>query len=107
MSNALLGFFKEISEDFLKKSFKKPWRKSFEGAISFQGSKLHFHVGGVEAVVEEVWRMRNDWVSEVPSSHEDLHQTLSEPSSSLAYHRYHRHIRGIIGIRGIRSSLKS
>ena len=42
-------------------------------------TKLDFHVGGGEAVVEEVWRMRNDWVSEVPSSHEDLHQMLSEP----------------------------
>ena len=87
--------FKKSFSILLKKSFKKPLKKSFESAISFQGSKLHFHVGGVEAVVEEVWRMRNDWVSEVPSSHEDLHQTLSEPSSSLAYHRYHRHIRGI------------
>ena len=43
--------------------------------------------------------MRNDWVSEVPSSHEDLHHSPSEPSSSLAYIIYIQ--RYIIGIRGI------
>ena len=56
--------------------------------IIFLPTKLHFHVGGGEAIVEEVWRMRNDWVSGVPSSHEDLHQTPSPAPPSSSSPRY-------------------